>query len=64
MNVLGLGRSDGKRKPRQIQDYTEDDLLDAFRSECSVLGKYSWELSIVMPSVLDILSVIFFKVCK
>ena len=39
MNVLGLGRSDGKKKPKQLADYTEDDLLEAFRVECSTIGR-------------------------
>ena len=39
MTVLGLTRTDGKKRPKTLADYTEDDLLEAFRTECQVVGK-------------------------
>ena len=39
MNVLGLGRAEGKKKPKQLFEYSEDDLLTAFRAECSSIGE-------------------------
>ncbi len=39
MTVLGLTRTDGKRRPKTLAEYTEDDLLEAFRTECKVVGK-------------------------
>jgi hypothetical protein len=38
MSVLGLTRADGKKRPKTLADYTEDDLLEAFRAECKVVG--------------------------
>ena len=41
MNLLGLKLStEGKnRKPKQVTDYSEDELLNAFRETCNMIGK-------------------------
>ena len=41
MNLLGLSLStEGKKKkPKQITDYSEGELLDAFRETCSLIGE-------------------------
>jgi len=38
MTVLGLGRRKGSKTPRKLEEYTEEDLLEAFRAESSSLG--------------------------
>ena len=38
MTVLGLGRKKGSKTPRKLEEYTEEDLLEAFRAESSSLG--------------------------
>ena len=38
MSLLGLGKGN-RKKHVAITDYSEDDLLTAFRTECSLLGK-------------------------
>ena len=40
MSLLGLSiMSEGKKKkPKQASDYSEDDLLKAFRETCSMIG--------------------------
>ena len=38
MTVLGLGRSKGSKTPRKLEEYTEEELLEAFRAESSSLG--------------------------
>ena len=41
MNLLGLKLStEGKnRKPKTVTDYSEDDLLHAFRETCTMIGR-------------------------
>jgi hypothetical protein len=36
MTVLGLTKTDGRKRPKTLAEYTEDDLLEAFRAECQV----------------------------
>ena len=41
MSLLGLSLStEGKKKkPKQITDYSEGELLDAFRETCTLIGE-------------------------
>ena len=43
MSLLGLSLStEGKKKkPKQATDYSEDELLDAFRETCTLIGQNS-----------------------
>ncbi|XP_023339485.1 uncharacterized protein LOC111709805 isoform X2 [Eurytemora carolleeae] len=41
MTVLGLGRRKGSKTPRKLEEYTEEDLLEAFRAESSSLESKS-----------------------
>jgi hypothetical protein len=66
MTVLGLTKTDGRKRPKTLADYTEDDLLEAFRAECQVaVGNTSITKNKLKMNVLTLTVQISFlqKVC-
>ena len=42
LKVLGLCQGKGQKKPKKITDYSEDEILGAFQTECHALRKFNF----------------------